>query len=184
MLFRSDEKSAGLGLGGYNCFLSIDGVCALLYDGSKSIKTVYKKDNYYTPKYIKEELIKLNEKRRDTNNFEPFVHPSMYARKADYLLHQYKLNGKFLYSCGKCAKEPDAVKKEKMSVACYKCIEYAKQKKGHNNLLKTLEHATEKNDEFNNRSEDIHKVERSERYKKRSKISEKNDVVEIGRAHV
>ena len=61
-VFPDDEKSAGLGLGGYNCFLSIDGVCALLYDGSKSIKTVYKKDNYYTPKYIKEELIKLNKK--------------------------------------------------------------------------------------------------------------------------
>ena len=174
--YPEEENSAGLGLGGYNCFLSLDGVCALLFDGSESTKSVYVKDNHYTPEYIEGELVKLNKKRRKKDNFEPFVHPIMYARKADYLLHKHKLNGKFLFFCGKCTKETNAVEEDKMSVACYKCIEYVEQKKGRKELLKTLKYATETNVEYSKRSEEVHKEERSERIRKRSKASGKKVV--------
>ena len=100
----------------------------------------------------------------------------MYARKADFLLHKYKLKGKFLFFCGKCTKEKKAIEEDKMSVACYKCIEYVEQKKGRKKLLKTLRHATETNVQYSKRSEEVHKVERSERAKRRSKASETNVV--------
>ena len=163
---KESETVKRLSLGSHNCFLSIEGVCALMYNGSDSTKSAYSTN--YTEKKFDEKLKDVNIRRRVPDSNEVFLHPTMYPRRPEDLKAQYRLDGKFLYYCRKCAEEmnKDTVQ---ILVACYKCMEYLAKYKKNNKQVKQVTLEVENNDDLKKRASQVQQESRKRRRETRSK---------------
>ena len=160
-----------LSLGSHNCFLSIEGVCALMYDAIESTKSAY---SYNYPKEEFDKKLKnVNIKRRVPDSDEVFLHQTMYPRKPEHLKDQFRLNGKFLYYCRKCAEE---MNKEtvQISVACYKCMEYLAKYKKDNEQVKQVTLEVENRNDYKKRASKVQKESRKRRIETRNSTRKKN----------